>query len=237
MANEASSNTDFNLIIDNDEISPQIVKSNYYDIDEFNELSKKINHDNSISVLNINARSLVKHMNELTAILDDFNVSFDIITVEETWLNDLLQPLVNLSGYTFIAKHKRQKKEGGGIGIYIKNGIDYLERNDLDCTDIDDDTFTHKFIEIKQELPLKNSLIGVFYRPPGMNSITKLTEYLDILLPKIKKENKNITITGDTNINLLKCSVHKPSADYFETLLSAGFIPKITVPSRVPLRL
>ena len=169
--------------------------------------------------------------NEENSSTDD--VSFDIITIEETWLNDLLQPLVNLSGYTFIAKHKRQKKEGGGIGIYIKNGIDYLERNDLDCTDIDEDTFTHKFIEIKQELPLKNSLIGVFHRPPGMNSITKLTEYLDIVLPKIKKENKNITITGDTNINLLKCSVHKPSADYLETLLSAGFIPKITVPTRV----
>ena len=41
-----------------------------------------------------------------SVILEEFIVSFDVITVEETWLDDLLKPLVNLSGYTFITKHK-----------------------------------------------------------------------------------------------------------------------------------
>ena len=123
MANQGNTSIHWNndILIDHDEISPQITKSSYYDIDEFNDFSKKVDHDNSISVLNINARSLVKHITELSVILDEFLVSFDVITVEETWLNDVLKPLVNLSGYTFITKHQSQRKEGGGIGIYIKN--------------------------------------------------------------------------------------------------------------------
>ena len=235
MATQGDSDTEFDndLIIDNDDISSRVTKSTYYDIEEFNDFTKEINLDNTISVLNINARSLVKHINELTVILEEIFVKFDVITIEETWLDDLLKPLVDLSGYTFIAKHKRQKKEGGGIGIYIKNNIEYVERIDLDCFNDHEDIFYYKFIEIKQEAPLKNSLIGVFYRPPGQNTISDLTDHLDILLPKLNKENKNITITGDTNINLLKCSEHKPSTDYFDALLSNGFIPKITVPTRV----
>ena len=108
MANTRGLNT--HLIIENDEISPLIVQSTYYDTDEFNEFAKKFNHNNNISILNINARSLVKHINELTVILNEFPIGFDVITVEETWLNDALKPLVNLDGYTFITKHKHQCK-------------------------------------------------------------------------------------------------------------------------------
>ena len=232
MANTRGLNT--HLIIENDEISPLIVQSTYYDTDEFNEFAKKFNHNNNISILNINARSLVKHINELTVILNEFPIGFDVITVEETWLNDALKPLVNLDGYTFITKHKRQCKEGGGIGIYVKDGIDYVERNDLSCPDDINDSFSYMFIEVKNKIPSKSSIVGVFYRPPGGNTIGDLTNHLaEIILPKLNKENKNVVITGDTNINLLKCSEHKPSGDYFDTLLSNGLIPKITVPTRV----
>ena len=220
-------------IVDDDEVSPLIVKSNYYDIDDFNKLTKKFEIDNNISILNINARSLIKHFNELTAILNDISISFDVITVEETWLNDILQPLVNLDGYTLITKHKAKCKEGGGIGIYIKKNIEYTVRKDLKCPDKYEDYFSYMFIEIKHEITSKNSIIGVLYRPPGGNTVNDFAKHLDALLPKLNKENKNLILTGDTNINLLKCSDHKPSAHYLDTLLSHGLIPKITVPTRV----
>ena len=230
---DTESEGDNDPLTDNDEISPRVTKSLYYDIPDFNDLSKNINLDNHISILNINARSLLKHINELSAILEEFIVQFDVITVEETWLNDLLKPLVNLNGYTFITKHKRERKEGGGIGIYVKHGIDYVERKDLDSLNNSEELFTYKFIEIKQDAPLKNSLIGVLYRPPGQNTILDLANHLDILLSKLNEENKNITLTGDTNVNLLKCTEHQPSSYYFDILLSHGLIPMITVPTRV----
>ena len=231
MANAVDSNS--HLIIDNNDISPLITKSDYYDIDEFNVFSKKLNHNSTFSILNINARSLVRHINEFSAILRDFSVVFDVITVEETWLTDLLKPLVNLDGYTFFTKHRDHSKKGGGIGIYIRDGIDFVERDDLACPGNLNDYFSYMFIEIKNKSPSKNSIIGVFYRPPGQNTINDLTNHLEALLPKLNKENKNVVITGDTNINLLKCSEHKPSADYLDSLLSNGLIPKITVPTRV----
>ena len=224
---------DNDILIDNDEIGPQVTKSHYYDMDQFNDLSKNFINESNISVLSINARSLLKNINEFSVILEEFLISFDVINVVETWLNDLLEPLVKLHGYTFISKHKSQRREGGGVGIYIRDGIEYIERVDLDSPDGNDDLFTSKFIEIKQETPIKNAIVGVLYRPPGKNSITELNNYLDALLSKLNKENKSITISGDTNINLLKYSEHKPTTDYLDTLLSHGMIPKITVPTRV----
>ena len=84
-----------------------------------------------------------------------------------------------------------------------------------------------------QEDPSKNTIIGVIYRPPGANTIQDFNDHLNIILPKLTKGNKNVILTGDTNINLLKCSEHKPSANYYDSLLSHNLIPWITVPTRV----
>ena len=35
------------------------------------------------------------------------------------------------------------------------------------------------------------------------------------------------------NLNLLKCEVHKPTSDYYDTMLSNGYVCKILVPTRV----
>ena len=103
----------------------------------------------------------------------------------------------------------------------------------MTCPSEFDNDFDYMFIEVKQKLPLKNVLIGVFYRPPGGDTVNIFTNHLKILLPKLNRENKTIALTSDMNINLLQCSNHKPSAFYYDTLLSNGFAPKITSPTRV----
>ena len=108
--------------LDGDEGS-SIQQSYYYDLDEFNNILKIHNTDNNLSILNLNARSLVKHFNELSVILANLSSSLDIITVEETWLSEPLEPLVQLNEYSFIGKHKQKCKEGGGIEIYVKHEI------------------------------------------------------------------------------------------------------------------
>ena len=163
---------DFDVRLDNlfyldDEEGGLIQQSYYYDLDEFNNVMNVHNTENNLSVLNVNARSLIKHFNEFSAILSDLPSSPDIITVEETWLSESLEPLVQLKGYSFIAKHKHKCKEGGGIGIYIKNEIEYTERDDLTSPNEFEECFNYMFIEINQKDPLKNILVGVFYRPPG----------------------------------------------------------------------
>ena len=66
--------------IDDTEENPVITKSRYYELDDLNNLMKTIDADTNLSVLNINARSLVKHYREFTAILADLPFLFDVIT-------------------------------------------------------------------------------------------------------------------------------------------------------------
>ena len=189
-----------------------IKQSSYYDIEEFKNIMNQFNTESNLSVLDINARSLVNHFDELSSILSDLPSPLDVITLQETWLDDSLSPLVSLDGYSFITKHKLKCKEGGGLGIYIKEGIDFKERKDLSCPPELQELFDYTFIEVKQNAPLKNTLIGVFYRPPGIDSVTLLTDHLKSFLPRILKENKSLVLTSDMNINLLKYNVHKPTS-------------------------
>ena len=226
---------DDNITLD-DNLDSCIRKSEYYDIDDFHDIMKKYNNGKNISILNLNARSLVKNINELTIILSNLPSPFSIITIEESWLNQDLEPLVQIDGYTFIPKHKTKCKEGGGIGIYVKNDIDFIERIDISSPKELDGILDYIFVEIKQTAPLKNILVGVFYRAPGNNTINTITNHFKSFLPKIVKENKTLVLTSDMNINLLKCSSHEPTAYYYDTMLCNGLIPKITVATRTTYR-
>ena len=212
---------------------PLITKSLYYDIDSLTNIMNSIDSSTHLSVLNLNARSLIKNFFEFRAILSAFPYLFDVITVEETWIDHSLENLVNIENYTLITKHKAKCKEGGGLCIYIRNGIEYKERPDLKCPTGYQDFFDYIFIEILHENSINNTLIGVLYRPPGASTVEGFTDHLDVLLSEISKEKKRVILTGDTNINLLKSSQHGPSAGYLDTLLSHGMLPKITIPTRV----
>ena len=100
-------------IFDNTELTDDthnsyIKPSYYYDLDEFRNLMEKYSADTNLSILDINARSLVKHFNELTSILSDWT-PLDLITIQESWLDDTLVPLVKMEGYSMEYKHKQSK--------------------------------------------------------------------------------------------------------------------------------
>ena len=55
-------------------------------------------------------------------------------------------------------------------------------------------------------------------------------DYLNELLDKLFKENKNIFLLGDFNINLLNYDIHPPINEFLDSLSSHYFLPQ---PSRV----
>ena len=94
-----------------------------------------------------------------------------------------------MENYTFIPKHKLKCKEGGGLGIYIKNDLKYIERTDLQCPIGYQEFFDYLFIEIQNDDDKDNTIVGVMYRPPGYNSVNDFTDHINtILLPKLIKE-------------------------------------------------
>lgn len=134
----------------------------------------------------------VSHLNTVKSLL--LKKCVDILAVTETWLtkNDS-ENYANIDGYQFIRKD-RYGKRGGGVGIYIRNGINYkimLKSNEL---------FDNKpeFIIIEIITPRGPLLCSVLYRRPRGE---KLNNFLnEVLLLKPKYEH--CIIIGDININI-----------------------------------
>ena len=88
------------------------------------------------------------------------------------------------------------------------------------------------FIEIINK-GRSNHIIGVIYRHPTLGVDMFTDEYMRPFVAKISKEkNKNITIAGDFNINLLNLS-HTHSSEFFDLLTSNHLLPTITLPTKL----
>ena len=53
------------------------------------------------------------------------------------------------------------------------------------------------------------------------------------LLESINDEHLNAIIMGDTNIDLLKYNTHEKTESYLNDIISNGFLPIITKPTRI----
>ena len=78
-------------------------------------------------------------------------------------------------------------------------------------------------------------MIGDIYRPPksknGLLS-TFINEFSSIL-NKVQKKKSLVYICVDFNIDLLKTREKKLNNEYFDNLLSEGFHPKMSLPTRL----
>ena len=55
---------------------------------------------------------------------------FDVISVNETWCdNTVSDSEIELPGFTLLRRDRC--RNGGGIALYVKNGIDFKRRDDL----------------------------------------------------------------------------------------------------------
>ena len=58
--------------------------------------------------------------------------------------------------------------------------------------------------------------------------------YLNTLLDKLTKENKQVFLLGDSSTNLLNYNDHQPTDELSDSLASNSFIPYILEPTRIP---
>ena len=180
-----------------------INESHNYSRLDFGKLAEESIKENTLSILNHNIRSLPCNGADLTTLLKEqiehFNFSFDIITLQETWLDSNLEQFTEINGYNLICKHKPKVKAGGGICMFIKEGIDYKLRPDLSFSINPDFYYDCLFIEIQGIGNNKNSILGTIYRPPNQATVTLVTNEIDKILKSVELENKNCIITGDLN--------------------------------------
>ena len=121
------------------------------------------------------------------------------------------------------------KSRNGGVAIFIKDTCGIAEREDCN---IMHGEFESVWIEIKQK-KCKNIVIGYLYRHPHYSNIDDFSSYVDTTLNKLNKENKQVYISGDFNIDLLKYNSIYKHQEFYNLMTANGYLPQIIQPTRI----
>jgi len=211
------------------------LESKYFDsesfISTFAKKSKPI-------IISLNIQSLNSKFLELKCFIDNLvnsGIAIDMIILQETWQINF-SDLLALPNYQPLILKNRNNMRGGGVGVYIKKGINFKIRNDLEKFQIK--TFENIVVELFY--PNKSVIISNIYRspnPPTNSSIAEhrdnFLEILDSHLNDLCELNKETFIFLDANINLLKLNEVDFPNDYMNVCIGNGFIQLICKATRV----
>ncbi len=200
----------------------------YYTSHDFHKLTNNPNSDGSLSLFHTNIQSLSANNENLQILLYNLNFNFDIIALSETWHNkgntDQLLAL-SLQGYQSFQGVAGNSKNGG-CGFYIKDNIEFEIRKDLNKTIKSDNSEFETFW-----IQSGNSVFGVIYNHPRKLP-SDFLNYLDSTLKKLSKENKEITLLGDFNLDLIKFDKINVVEQFINLMFSNYYQPVILQPTR-----
>ena len=184
--------------LDNNDIDhnlPNQISNKYYSVGEL----QKIKMSKNFNIFYSNVNGIENKMDLLHEFLSSTSSDFDVVAITETSQgnNDSFKSNVAIKGYDnyFTASLSAR----GGVAIYSEDKL-----NSFECTDlsIQNKEFESVWIEIKNNNS-KNIICGCLYRHPRYD-LSEFLYYLENCLKIIAKENKEMYICGDFNIDLLK---------------------------------
>ena len=163
---------------------------------------------NGLHFIHLNVRSILSKGKFDNLKIQVTDSQAHIITLSETWLIDKYDSkLINIPGYNLIRLDRNwttdgnKVKKGGGLGIYIKNGLDYndsiFNKNNISSSDIE-----MQWVELKIKNMKRIILINV-YRPPSGIYKQFCSKISETITNSAIKDNTDIFIMGDMNINML----------------------------------
>ena len=208
----------------------------YFEIEDFH--SKIKNKREIFSTFSLNIRSLQNKMSEFQDLLDNLSsssFSFSALCLQEIWNIPNAQSVL-LDNFHPMALKTRNQKKGGGVGIYISKQFQFESLNELDIVN---DQYEAIFLKVfKDRKDFK--IICNIYRPPN-GDLKQFIEFLSDKLdtfstnPDLKRANE-IILCADFNVNFMNFDTHSLTNDLLNTLISHGFLPMITLPSRITER-
>ena len=211
---------------DIDETNIINIDSKYYIWEEFKKIRNK---PKSFNILHSNVNGFETHLEEIQIFLAN-SIEFSAICISETSLqgSDTFTEDIKLSTYMdpFYTNSKTSK---GGVAIFINEDYNVIEREDLKSDNIE---FEAVWIEIKIKKS-KNIILGCTYRHPHNTNIDDFTTYMTTCLEILNKENKEIYISGDFNIDLLKYDTNKKYQEFYDQMTTSGVLPQILQPTRI----
>ena len=150
-----------------------------------------LNLNHNLSFVQYNVQSILNKLDILQAELFEI----DILSFTETWLNpDIPTDDIMLQSYSTPERKDRPGDPHGGVIIYVKDGLFYKRRNDLEIRGIES-------IWIEVILNHKSILFGLIYRPPNADS-QYFSNIEDSISLAMDTGISNIIVTGDFNLNI-----------------------------------
>ena len=209
-------------------------QSQYYNHDSFVQLLQS--KENVLKLISLNCQSLNAKIDNIQILIESIRESttdVDILCLQETWLDDSSDVShLQIEGYCLISKSKSCSAHGG-VAIYLKEMFDYTV---LDIHS-DSNSWDGLFLEISKRnvTHSKKVVVGNIYRPPrnSVENYKTFTSELNDVMNRLQRTRPEVIISGDFNLDLLKINQNCHIHEYFETCLSNGFIPKMTLPTRL----
>ena len=207
-----------------DDPDSKMMTAKYYELDEISDLLSSTSPNRSFFHLNIS--SLTFHFDELLVLTAENKLNFDFLGISETRLKlnrNSLNP-ISMPGYNI--EHTPTESSNGGTLLYIKQGINYKLRKDLQIYKSKELEST--FIEVLEPgMPRNNMIIGCIYRHPSMELSEFNNHFLSVLLEKISKDKKAVVLLGDFNADLLKYDHDGEVAAFLDAMYSKLLLPNI----------
>ncbi len=219
----------FSNISDNEDgefTTPELLSSKYHTTHEFQsrDLTDRLN------IFHSNVNGLESKFDLLHTFLSGSSTPLDIVGITETSEQKNTSFISNVSMNGYRLYHTPTRSSKGGCCIYVKEDFDVFERVDLK---VENNHFQSVWTEIKNQSS-KNIIVGCFYRSPNKkHDVVEFLCHLDSILRKVSKENKEIYLCGDFNIDLLKVDKGSYFLDFYNVLNTYGLLPSIIHPSRV----
>ena len=198
-----------------------------------NSIIKKFSGSSRPLFLNINIQSLnskYEKLKNFVLSLTNKNIQIDLISLQETWTIKHPQ-LLAIPGFQPLIFTNRMRGRGGGVGFYIRNGINFTINKDLSV-------FTDKIFEsltLNLSFTCNNKLkqlsVSSIYRSPSpLNGQTaneqmdNFHEIFDDLLTKLSNCNIDAYVFLDSNINLFNLDSNNHSSTYLSNISNSGFL-------------
>ena len=189
-----------------------------------------------LSILDLNIRNIYSNFDELQLFINRVNLSnpISVICLNECSIkqnSDISQ--INLQNYNmFCLKGNRVGHGHCGLIIYVH---EQFKATEICLTDVSTD-WEYMCVQISHCKPnSKKYLIGNMYRLPGMivDDFKTFIDEFTSFLTTIKNMKHSAFICGDFNIDLLKIGSNRHFSSYFDSVISNGFFPRITLPTRL----
>ena len=196
---------------------------------------------NELKILNLNIRSLYKHIDSIRDNLSNLH-KYDVLCFTET-MHDLTKLPNGRDSLLLEGFHRpklrppnRKSNKGGGLATYVNKNVcgedDLIDVElDLDPNDLSGEFMFIKLANCKKSG--KTIIVGNTYRSPSLNTQKFIDLYDEVLNKLDKYKSRHIIISGDFNIDLIKHETDKFSQNILDVVSKYGYMQTISRPTRL----